>query len=102
MPQGRRVPAMATVRSRPCSSVTLQAFGINAPPAPDLRGAHVGAISSRIAIGVRRAVAALEAHLVWPVRRRPVHKELGIEGDAAFRIGVELDHPSCNAVGIEL
>src|SRR5437763_1124643 len=98
MLQGRRARARARIHYRRYSSVTLRAFGIGGPPVPDLRGAHVGAISSRIAIGVRRTVAALEAHLVRPVRRRPVHKESGIEADAAVRIGVELDHPSLDAV----
>src|ERR1700758_3361235 len=61
-----------------------------------------GLASSRIAIGIRRAVAALEAHLMRPVRRRPVYKESGIEREAALRIGVELDHPALDAIGIEL
>src|SRR5260370_31983303 len=61
-----------------------------------------GLASSRIAIGIRRAVAAFKTHLARPVRRRPVHKESGIESDAAFRIGVELDHPTLDAIGIEL
>ena len=39
---------------------------------------------------------------MWSVRGRPLHKEFGIEGDAAVRIGVELDHPSFDAIGIEL
>src|SRR6266852_6605005 len=56
----------------------------------------------RIAIGIRRTVAAFKPHLVRPVRRRPVHEEFRIEADPAFRIGVELDHPSLDAVGIEL
>src|SRR6266478_9835364 len=58
--------------------------------------------SSRIAIGIRRTVAAFKAHLVRPVRCRPFHEEFRIEADAAFRIGVELDHPSLDAIGIEL
>src|SRR5260370_16986039 len=58
--------------------------------------------SSRIAIRIRRTVAAFKAHLMRPVRRRPVDEEFGIEGNAAFRIGVELDHPSLDALGIEL
>src|SRR5262245_32764101 len=59
-------------------------------------------LTSRIAVGVGRAVAALEPHLVRAMRCRPSHKELGIEGYAAIRIGVELHHPAVNAVGIEL
>src|SRR5260370_22233351 len=59
-------------------------------------------ISSRIAIGIRRTVAAFKPHLVRPVRRRPLHEEFRIEADAAVRLGVELDHPSLDAVGIEL
>src|SRR5262245_39943206 len=57
---------------------------------------------SRIAVGVRRAVAAFEPHLVGTVWGRPPHKEPGIEGDAAVRIGVELHHPTLDTVGIEL
>src|SRR5256885_7858994 len=59
-------------------------------------------IWSRIAIGIRRTVAAFKPHLVRPVRRRPLHEEFRIEADAAFRIGVELDHPPLDAIGIEL
>ena len=36
-----------------------------------------------------------------PVQGRPLHEELGIEGDAAVRLRVEL-HPAVDAVGVEL
>src|SRR5215831_17703695 len=39
---------------------------------------------SRIAIGVRRAVAAFEAHLVWAVRLRPLHEKPLVERDASL------------------
>src|SRR6266852_4790663 len=57
---------------------------------------------SRVAVGVGRAVAALEPHLVWTVRLRPLHEELLVEGDTTILLGVELDHPAVDAVGIEL
>src|SRR6266478_1314858 len=68
-------------------------------PARDERSSLV---SSRIAIGIRRTVAAFKAHLVRPVRRWPLHEEFRIEVNAASRIRVELDHPSLDAIGIEL
>src|SRR5258705_5499105 len=83
-----RLPDPCAAR-RMCSCLGRRAM--NDPP-----------ISSRIAIGIRRTVAAFEPHLVRPVRCRPVDEEFRIEADAAFRIGVELDHPSLDAVGIEL
>src|SRR5262249_32852608 len=55
-----------------------------------------------VAIRIRRAVAALEANLVRTVRRRPLHEELGVEGDAAVRRRIELHHPAVDALGIEL
>src|SRR5262249_47611440 len=59
-------------------------------------------LALRIAIGVGRAVAALQPHLVWPVALRPVDEEFRVEANAAFGLGIELDHPAVNAVGIEL
>src|SRR4029077_8546670 len=57
---------------------------------------------SRIAVGIRRAVAAFQPHLVWTMWRRPFHEESLVEGDASARLGVELYHPSLDPVGIEL
>src|ERR1700730_15398685 len=88
-------------RLRKCSACRLRSIPIWLRHA-FVRRAMNGLALLRIAIRVRRTVAALEAHLVRPVRCRPVHKEFGIEGDAAFRIGVELDHPSLDAIRIEL
>src|SRR5258706_10814659 len=75
----------------PAASRVCGPRAMNDPPIP-----------SRIAIGIRRTVAAFEPHLVRPVRRRPLHEEFRIEADTAIRLGVELDHPSLDAVGIEL
>src|ERR1043166_654367 len=36
------------------------------------------------------------------MRGRPLHEELGIERDAAARLGIELHHPTIDSVGIEL
>src|SRR5258708_1810823 len=109
MPQGRRARAMAKTRRGRRSwgaSPTCRGSGCGArrlcPCLQPARDQWSGLVSSRIAIGIRRAVAAFKTHLVRPVRRRPVHEEFGIEGDAAFWIGVELDHPSLDAIGIEL
>src|SRR5438552_2263487 len=52
---------------------------------------------SRVAIRVRRAVAALEPHLVRTMRLRPLDEELVVEGDAAGGVGVELHHPALDA-----
>src|SRR5262249_16624726 len=50
--------------------------------------------SSRIAVGIRRAVAALQSNLVRQLALRPGNEEFRIEGDTAVRIGVELHHPA--------
>src|SRR5690349_14614489 len=56
----------------------------------------------RIAIGIRGAVAALQANLVRTLPFRPVDEEFRIEGHAALRLDVELHHPSIDALRIEL
>src|SRR5215475_14927215 len=56
----------------------------------------------RIAIGIRRAVAALQANLVRTLAFGPVDEEFWIEGHAAFRLDVELHHPAFDALRIEL
>src|SRR5712671_7364289 len=80
----------------------MQPIWIRLHPVFVARAMNDPPISSRIAIGIRRTVAAFEPYLVRPVRRRPIHEEFRIEADAAVRLGVELDHPSLDAVGIEL
>src|SRR4051812_42097813 len=57
---------------------------------------------SGVAIGVRGAVAALEAHLVRAMRLWPFDEELVVEADTSGRIGVELHHPTLDAIGIKL
>ena len=57
---------------------------------------------SRIAVGIRRAVAALEPHLIRAMALRPFDEEFRVGRDAAFRIGVELDHPAVETLGIGL
>src|SRR5215469_6967917 len=57
---------------------------------------------SRIAIRIRRAVAALQPDLMRQVPFRPGQKELRIEGNAAVRIGVELHHPAIEPALVEL
>src|SRR5215831_15912235 len=59
-------------------------------------------VTSRIAIGIRRAVAALQPHLVRSVPFRPIDEELGIERDTSRGPGVELDHPAVDPLRIEL
>src|SRR5215471_10268675 len=58
--------------------------------------------ASWITIGIRRAVAAFEPHLMRAMRRRPFHEEPRIERDAAAGLRIELHHPAVDAVGIEL
>src|SRR5262249_10491508 len=67
-----------------------------------LRAPLNGTKISGIAIRIRRAIAAFEPNLVRPVRSRPLDEELLIEGYAAIRAGVEFDHPTLDAVRIEL
>src|SRR5215217_2666022 len=55
----------------------------------------------RIAVGVGRGVAALQAHLMWPLVTE-VEEEVGVEGHPTGRVSVELDHPALDALGIEL
>src|SRR5215475_13751240 len=62
--------------------------------------AHAGGASatigrcSRIAIGVRRAVAPLQSYLMRQMALRPLDEERRVECEAAFRLGVKLDHPA--------
>src|SRR5215469_4404220 len=65
-------------------------------PDPELPG------GSRIAIGIRRAVTALQPDLMRQVPFRPGQEELRIEGKAAVRIGVELHHPAVEPALVEL
>src|SRR5213593_1274565 len=57
---------------------------------------------SGIAVRVRRRVAALQVHLVWPVAVRPLGEEVLVQLDAPLRLRVELGHPALDAVRIEL
>src|SRR5262249_46589960 len=58
--------------------------------------------TSRIAIGIRRAVTALQPHLVRSVPFRPIDEELPVERDTSRGGGVELDHPAVDPLRIEL
>src|SRR5262249_25025283 len=57
---------------------------------------------SRIAIGIRGAVSALQADLVRALPLGPIDKEFRVEGHTAFRLDVQLPHPAIDALGIEL
>src|SRR5690242_7671427 len=57
---------------------------------------------SRIAIGIRGAVAGLQTDLMRALSLRPIDEEFRIEVDAALRLGVELDHPAVNSFRIKL
>src|SRR5262245_6056879 len=73
------------------------------PRSPAVRGIARGSTCrSRIAVGIRRAIAALEAYLMGTVRCRPAHEKPLVEGDAALGLGVELHHPTLDAIGVEL
>src|SRR5262249_59979396 len=58
--------------------------------------------TSRVAIGVGRAVASVEPDLVRPVAVGPMDEEFRIKGDTALGPHVELHHPAVDAIGIEL
>src|SRR5690348_7133338 len=64
--------------------------------------AGVGRDGSRIAIGIRGAVATLQPDLVRQLALRPGNEELRIERDAALRSGVELHHPAVEPALVEL
>src|SRR5262249_44578574 len=59
-------------------------------------------LSSRIAVRVGRAVAALEAYLMRPMRLGPFDEEFRIECDTPSRLGIELHHPAFDACGKDL
>src|SRR4029077_7870093 len=65
-------------------------------------GSDTPAAPSRITIGIRGAVAGLQANLMRTLSLRPVDKEFRIKGDSAARLGVELDHPAVDPLGIKL
>src|SRR5215203_3635801 len=60
-----------------------------------------GGCGLRIAIGIGRSVAALQPDLVRSLVTE-VEEEVRVEGHPAFGVGIELDHPALDAVGIEL
>src|ERR1051325_7205452 len=68
----------------------------------DMFGGDTPRSPLRIAIGIRGAVAALQANLVRALPFRPVDEEFRIEGHAAVRLDVELHHPAIDAFRIEL
>src|SRR5262249_54419642 len=59
-------------------------------------------LSSRIAVRVGRAVAALEAYLMRPMQLGPFDERFRVECDTPGRLGVALHHPAFDAFGIEL
>src|SRR5688500_11605269 len=59
-------------------------------------------MASGVAVGVRRAVAAFQPHLVRQVALRPFDEKVRVELDAASRLRIELHHPTVAAVVIEL
>src|SRR5215469_2476800 len=61
-----------------------------------------GERASGEAIGIRRRVAALQAHLMRQQTLRPVDEKVGVKLDAALRLGVDFHHPSLDSVRIEL
>src|SRR5215212_1505460 len=60
-----------------------------------------GGCGLRIAIGIGRGVTALQPHLMRPLVTE-IEEEVRVEAHAALRVGIELDHPALDAVGIEL
>src|SRR5258708_30373758 len=56
----------------------------------------------RIAIGVRRAIAAFQPDLVRTTRMRPRDEELLVEGDTDDAPAVEFDSPALEPLGLEL
>src|SRR5215218_9680119 len=60
-----------------------------------------GGCGLRIAVGIGRGVTTLEPHLMRPLVAE-IEEEVRVEGHPTFGIGIELDHPALDAVGIEL
>src|SRR5437588_711512 len=58
--------------------------------------------SSRIAVRIRRAVAAFEPHLVRQLSLGPGDEEFRVELEAAIGAGVELHHPAVESAFVEL
>src|SRR5690606_6511986 len=56
----------------------------------------------RVAERVGRGVAALQAHLVRPKAIGELHEEVLVDAEVAIRLGIDLHHPTLDAVGIEL
>src|ERR1700687_5816017 len=67
-----------------------------------MAGVLTGRRPSWVAVGIRGAITALQADLVWTLSLWPVDKELRIEGDAAVGLSIELHHPAVDSLGIEL
>src|SRR5215213_9799528 len=67
----------------------------------DCRRAGPRCDSLRIAIGIGRGVAALQPDLMRPLVAK-IEEEVGVEAHPALGVGIELDHPALDAVGIEL
>src|SRR5262249_21654565 len=101
-PSHRGVKAVEGPKSRRCGQEPPVHSSTSMPGQQLPRAPLSGTKISWIAIRIRRAIAAFEPNLVRSVRSRPFDEELLIEGHAAFWIGVELDHPTLDAVGIEL
>src|SRR5207302_7356338 len=62
--------------------------------------ARAGVPRSGVAVGVRGGVSALEADLVDPETSEVGDEELGIEGDPAARVDVELGHRGPDAARV--
>src|SRR5262245_17664970 len=57
---------------------------------------------SRVAIRVGCGVAALQSHLVGQMTYRRLDKESPGQVASALELGVDLDHPALDPVGVEL
>src|SRR5215831_15998252 len=85
-------PTRASHGQNSCTAIFVQ-----------VRGSGAGCErASGEAIGIRRRVASLQAHLVRQQTLRPVDEKVGVKLDAAARLGVDLHHPSLESVRIEL
>src|SRR6185295_15122166 len=63
---------------------------------------HTRPEGSRIAVGIRRAIASFQPHLMRAMSAGPIDEEILVERDAAFGLGIELDHPAAKPIRIEL
>src|SRR5262245_20362239 len=82
--------------------VNASQCGISLARAGSSHGVRAGRARLRIAVGVRRAISALQPDLMRQLTFRPIDEEFRIECDATLALGVELDHPAVEPALVQL